>query len=465
VIGAPEKPKKRKASKKSGLRLFRTFMTLVLLLGLLAGGAFAAKKYLLQELKWSAELKPIADEVAAARGLEFKVPVEMTALPISDYAARLAASVIDPRTVSAPTWRALGLVNGELDLAAVGRQALNDSPAFYDPATETILVSDDLASHEHLYRFAIRRALTAALLDQQFDWGTRVAAASPAAALAIRANIDGDALAVANAMAVNDAPEQLATELSEFVQSHPSAVSPSQYAASIAGRAGAVMRPTVVALANDAPGLAALERATPTNDAAFDAAHPATTVASPAGTQGMMFWYYVLASRIDDAQAWSAAVRWTGDSIATSTGPAGQCVDANITAGDPDGAAVLLVTFTSWANFAPAESGTTVTQAEGNQIAIRACDPGAAVSALAPPKVPVLFGAAGVEHALVQAAAGAAAPGSKIDAACLVTAARGGTATLTAPADEAPVFAVGWKPPYVDANLALATACVAASAG
>jgi hypothetical protein len=179
----------------------------------------------------------------------------------------------------------------------------------------------------------------------------------------------------------------------------------------------------------------------------------------------MMFWYYVLASRIDDAQAWSAAVRWTGDSIATSTGPAGQCVDAKITAGDPDGAAVLLVTFTSWASFAPAESGTTVSQGEGNQIAIRACDPGAAVSALAPPKVPVLFGAAGVEHALVQAAAAAAAPGSKIDAACLVTAARGRTATLTSPADEAPVFAVGWQPPYVDANLELATACVTAPAG
>ena len=33
---------------------------------------------------------------------------------------------------------------------------MNDSPAFYDPRTKTIYVSDDLKGYEHLYRFAIR---------------------------------------------------------------------------------------------------------------------------------------------------------------------------------------------------------------------------------------------------------------------------------------------------------------------
>ena len=120
-----------------------------------------------------------------------------------------------------------------------------------------------------------------------------------------------------------------------------------------------------------------------------------------------MFWYYVLASRIDDGQAWSAAVRWTGDSMVTSTGAASQCVDAKVAAADPDGAAVLLAAFPSWAAAAPAESATTVVPIEGNQVAIRACDPGAAVTAQLPVKVPVAFGGAGVERALVQAAVSA----------------------------------------------------------
>ena len=69
--GKRRKGKKGKVqpSRKPKRHLFRTFMTLVLLFGLLAGGAFAAKKYLLHEATWSAELKPLADEVAATRGL------------------------------------------------------------------------------------------------------------------------------------------------------------------------------------------------------------------------------------------------------------------------------------------------------------------------------------------------------------------------------------------------------------
>ena len=116
----------------------------------------------------------------AARGLEFKVAVEVTPLPVADYASRLAESTVGTPAESAPTWRALGLLNGELDLEAVGRQALNESPAFYDPATKTIYASDDLTTYEHLYHFALHRALTVALLDQQYDWSSRVATASPA---------------------------------------------------------------------------------------------------------------------------------------------------------------------------------------------------------------------------------------------------------------------------------------------
>ena len=263
AIAAPGKKGKPKAGRKPKRHLFRSFMTLVLLFGLMAGGAFAAKKYLLQEPTWPVELKPLADDVAATRGLQFTSAVDVVPVPVADYAARLAGSALGTGPETAPTWRALGLLNGELDLEAVGRQALNDSPAFYDPASDTIYVSDDLVSQPHLYRFALHRAMTAALLDQQYDWSGRLATASPAAALAIRATIDGDALNVANTLAANDEPDLLAPELLAFVQGHGNTVSPSQYGATVAGRVGVALRPTIDTLAADPAALAAFEQVTP----------------------------------------------------------------------------------------------------------------------------------------------------------------------------------------------------------
>jgi hypothetical protein len=464
TIVEQEAPSKRKSANKPKRHLLRSFMTLVVLFGLLAGGAFAAKKYLLKKPAWTVEMKPLADEVAAARGLEFKEAVVVSPLPVAEYATRLSSSAIDAAATKAPEWRALGLVSGELDFASIGSQAMNDEPAFYDAVTKTIVVSDDLATHPHLYRFAMRRALTSALLDQQFDWSTRIVSASPAAAFAIRAVVDGDALAVANALAANDDPAQLAPELLAFVQAHGSAVAPSQYAANLVGRSGVAMRPLIVSLANDSTALAAFEKSTPTNDSAFDAARAPATVPSPAGTQGMMFWYYVLASRIDDSQAWSAATRWTGDTLTASTATGVACVDATVATGDPDSAAVVIAAFSAWAAAAPAESTTTVAPIDGNQLAIHACDPGATVAAATPARVPVVFGGAGAEQALVQAAA-AASSGLKLDPACLVTAARLRGVALVSPADDAPVLAVGWQSAYVAANLDLAAGCIGPPAG
>jgi hypothetical protein len=214
--------------------------------------------------------------------------------------------------------------------------------------------------------------------------------------------------------------------------------------------------------AMDPAALDALEKATPLNDDIFDARRPPAIVASPPGTQGMMFWYYVLASRLDDGQAWAAATRWMGDSTVTSTEANAQCVVSKIAAADADGAAVLLATFTSWASTAPGGASTVVTPIEGNQVSIRACDPGAAVSAQLPARVPVAFGGAGVEGALV-AAADSAAGDATVDGACLITAARLRGTALAAPADGAPAMATDWQPPYVAANLDLGTGCVTAA--
>jgi len=454
----------RQRSRRKSKHRLRSFMSFIVLLGLLGGGGYAAKKYILKkkEPKWSVELEPFATSVATARGLQFKSTVAVSPLPPADYATRLTTSVISAEPNRAQAWRALGLLNGELDLQAIGGQAMNDAPAFYDPATKTVYVSDDLKAYEHLYRFALHRAFTSALLDQQFDWSSRLATATPAAAVALRAMIDGDALAVANSLAEHDAPDQLAPELLAFVQGHPAAVSPSQFAAAIVGRAGVSMRPTLAAMPTVPDARSALESSTPASDAVLNLARPQTAEVPTPNSQGLMFWYYVLASRIDDTQAWSAVTHWASDSLTASTGAGTQCFDATVGAADTDGAALLLAAFQSWAAAAPAESTTTVAPGDANQITIRACDPGAQVTAQLPAKVPVVFGGAGAERALAQAAI-AAAGTAKVDVACLITAARQRGTVLTSPADDAPVLALDWQSAYVAANLDLAAGCPAAS--
>jgi hypothetical protein len=182
--------------------------------------------------------------------------------------------------------------------------------------------------------------------------------------------------------------------------------------------------------------------------------------ATPSDSQGMMFWYYVLAGRIDDTQAWNAVTHWTNDSLSQSASGSVQCVDAKVAAGDADGAALLLAAFQSWAATAPAESATTVEATDANQVAVHACDPGAAITAALPTKVPVVFGGAGVERVLVQAAISAAA-GTKVDGSCVIAAARQRGTLLTSPADDAPVLAVNWQPAYVAASLDVAAGCIA----
>ncbi|HZX53168.1 MAG TPA: hypothetical protein VFE86_00735, partial [Ilumatobacteraceae bacterium] len=174
AIVADGKAGRGKSSGKKKGNLLRTFVTLVLLFGLLGGGAFAAKKYLLHVPTWSADIKPLADDVAAARGLQFTSAVGVDELPATDYATRLATSTIGAGTTAAPMWRAFGVLNGDLDLGGIGTEALPEAPAFYDSASKSIVVADDLKAYEHLYRFAMDRALTAALLDQQFQWSARV---------------------------------------------------------------------------------------------------------------------------------------------------------------------------------------------------------------------------------------------------------------------------------------------------
>ena len=308
-----------------------------------------------------------------------------------------------------------GLLNGELDLEAIGRQALNDSPAFYDPASKTVLVSRGPPDVRTSLPFRV------ASCD---DGGTRSTSSSTGARVspprhrlrrfAIRATIDADALAVANTLADERRPRSVGARAARVrARSWQHRV-----AVAVRGDHRRTRRrrtlPSTIAML-DQPDLSGCARAGNAGQRCVCSTSVGLrqSIASPPGTQGMMFWYYVLASRIDDGQAWSAAVRWSGDSLITVDGldqsvrrRQGRCCAI------PMGQQRCWRAFQAWAATAPVESTTTVTPIEGNQVAIRACDPGATVSALLPAKVPVVFGGAAVERALVQAATSAAGTGN-----------------------------------------------------
>jgi len=101
------------------------------------------------------------------------------------------------------------------------------------------------------------------------------------------------------------------------------------------------------------------------------------------GSQGMLFWYHVLASRVDDDLAWRVALAWQSDQTATEINVDKYCTTGAVVF---DAASVDLVTlaFTEWAAKAPAEAATTtkVSPSDGAAgtvtVTLSACDPGEA---------------------------------------------------------------------------------------
>ncbi|MCB0954951.1 MAG: hypothetical protein KDB12_02225, partial [Ilumatobacter sp.] len=117
------------ARRRRKRHVFRRLVTFVILLGLIAGGLFAVKKYVL-DVRWDKEVKPVADAVSEARGLSFDTAVHVDALPAAEYSAALATAGLglDPDGMTAEQtaaeWRSLGLLSGALDLEAVGMAAM-----------------------------------------------------------------------------------------------------------------------------------------------------------------------------------------------------------------------------------------------------------------------------------------------------------------------------------------------------
>ena len=366
--------------------VLRKIVTFVVLAGMVAGGLFAVKYFVLDKVKWADDIAPLAVDVETARALKFDHDIPVTELAGDEYATKIAETVHgitdENRSAVETSWRALGVLTGALDTQAIGRGALVDSPAFYDGASDAIYVLQGL--DPEVRTFALHRALTMALLDQQFGWSDRIATASPAVAVGTRALYDADALAVAQSLLTDGDRTAVADQLYALVRDNAGGATPSPFGSYTAGRAGLALWTYFDAQSPQQRDLLETEAAM-TDGQLLDLRRLTSGTAESAGdqAQGMLFWYHVLAARLDDDLAWNAALGWRGDDV-SSSGSGGTCVTGTIRVDDAH-SAVAVAAFDAWAAAAPLESTTTVSNVPGEGgaptvVTVTACDPGEAVA-------------------------------------------------------------------------------------
>ncbi|CAN0089438.1 unnamed protein product, partial [Phaeothamnion confervicola] len=388
-LSSPSKYKKKKR------HLVRKTFSLLIVLGMIGGGVYALKRYVLDKKEWQADIKPLADEVSVASGLKFAAPVAVEELGAAEYSTRIVASTLGIDDTNSATmasrWRSVGVLSGALDLEAIGRSAAVDSPAFYDPTDATIYVLEDLSPE--LREFSLRRALSAAALDQRMHWAASIATADPSGRTAVRVRVDGWALAVAAATA-DPASSEALTEQTLRLAARLGPLPMSAYAAHVTGRVGIVDEPVFSrVLASVGPtawsGTEGLPFEAMPDGIEFGAANSANSAtlnaayaSSTKENAGLVFWYYALAGRIGETAAWNAAIHWLSDTTVDVTVDGRACINATIVAQDVAGAGLLLGAFSAWALAAPVESATTVgpSPTVPNAIAVTACDPGAAAA-------------------------------------------------------------------------------------
>src|SRR6478672_11638273 len=156
--------------------------------------------------KWDPRLRPIADEVAKLRKLDFEHPVAAEFLDDATFEKKVTTdrgklSKQDKRDLerSQAQLRAVGLIGADVDLFdAVGSLQTSGVLAYYDPKTKKITVKgtslDDVAT-----RVTVAHELTHALQDQHFDLQKlEHAAAADHGSTVLHTIAEGDAVRIEN---------------------------------------------------------------------------------------------------------------------------------------------------------------------------------------------------------------------------------------------------------------------------
>jgi hypothetical protein len=357
---------------------------------------------------WDSRIKPIADEVAKLRGLEFEHPVPVTFL--SDAAFDKKVSINDKLSKqdradlnhNESEFRAIGLMAGGVDLAdAIDSFQSSGVLAFYSPKTKRVTVKGtdvDVST-----RVTLAHELTHALQDQHFDLlHLQSEARRTNSSSALTALVEGDAVRVQQLYEAQlSSADQAAYEQAQSADSSaafdeirangvPDAIT-ALFEAPYS--LGPIMLGLVKAQQKD--GIDKLFLAPPTTDASF--LTPSTLlehvktvkVATPKlatnekaidkpDVFGSYALYLMLAGRGDAGAALSAADGWGGDAMVTFTRAGTTCVRAGFVGRSSAATTALADAIATWAASMP--GGTATSAQKGNVVTLTACDPGAAAA-------------------------------------------------------------------------------------
>jgi hypothetical protein len=361
--------------------------------------------------EWDPRLQPIADKVAELRKLDFEHPVAAEFLDDAAFEKRVAVdkgklTKQDKQEIvrAQAQLRAVGLIGPDVDIIdAASSLQTSGVLAYYSPKTKKITVKgtnlDDVDT-----RVTVAHELTHALQDQHFNLQKlEKKAEADHGSTALRTLVEGDAVRIQNDFkdSLSDADQQAyeteSTETSRQAQSEIKAkgvpdtlsvVFQAPYAL------GQPMLDSVIAKEQEA-GIDALFRDPPVADAAF--VTPSTlldhrtfqkvpTPALEAGEKrsgkpdvfGSLSLFQVLAARLDNGTALSAADAWDGDAMVTFTRQGTTCLRATFAGKGTDGVASITDALNRWVAQMPAGSDTV--KATGDRITLTACDPGSAAN-------------------------------------------------------------------------------------
>jgi len=374
----------------------------IVVVALVAGGAYVVVKGGREyPSAWDTRVEPIARWVSEERELGFEHPVEVNFLTEEAYRARAteggdAVTEADDQYYEdqAAQLRALGLLSGEVDLAAANDTLLDAGTlAYYDPDLEQVFVRGTELTPA--VRVTIAHELVHVLQDQQFDL-ERLEDFDDGRAEVLRSLAEGDAGRIEQAyvedvltdderQAYEDESTSGSDEAVEDLEANVPPILTTIFAAPY------VLGPSLIALLDQRGGNEAINAALidpPSEESLFDPRIEGTaavdpidvTVTPPAGAElieqsefGPTSWYLMLASRIDPLVALAATDGWGGDEYAVYRDGDDLCVSIAVETDAEADSDQLAGALDAWVAKTP---DTATVERDGNRIDLRTCDPG-----------------------------------------------------------------------------------------
>lgn len=357
-------------NERRGKMFGRSLLAFIVLGGLVAAALLFGRSYLFPT-EWDARLTPIVDEIQLARGADFPAEVPLVEHPSAEYGTLVTNAVLGEDWLTRlPEWRALGIAGGDGAPADVAMRFARIYPAFYDPATETIHLSDDAAGA------AVEPALRLALEQAYATQTERAVPPTPAFGLtglddvpniarrAVDAQLVGLSGAAPGATADLDGlPLPIVYEL----------------------RAIDALGAPLVAGAGDIDVLAPLPDSVELLD---DGAALAIAGLRQPGDQqilepvalGADDWAMIWGARLPTPTAFALANSITADSYTVVNRAGATCVVAVFQTRDELAASTLTTNLGAWVASAPPTAQATVSQLGTSRVQLEACDPGSAAA-------------------------------------------------------------------------------------